>query len=135
MRNNRIWIEILLLGTAIACALALLIATLGAAAGTTTAAEAAAQQETPSTTEQTYQGMVTCSRCGARHSAVLGQRAADCARICVRGGANFALVEGDVTYLLDGDSSVLGRLAGQRARIVGELNGKTIRISSVVSES
>jgi hypothetical protein len=134
MRNNRIWIEILLLGTAIACALALLIATLGAAAGTT-AAEAAAQQETPSTTEQTYEGMVTCSRCGARHSAVLGQRAADCARICVRGGANFALVEADVTYLLDGDSSVLGRLAGQRARIVGELNGKTIRISSVVSQS
>jgi hypothetical protein len=131
MRTNRVWIEILLLGTAIACALALLIATLGAAAATAEASP----QETPSPAAQTYEGIVTCSRCGARHSSALGQTAADCARLCVRGGANFALVEADATYLLEGDLSVLGRLAGQRARIVGELNGKTIRISSVAPES
>jgi hypothetical protein len=134
MRTNRVWIEILLLGTATACAVALLIATLGAAAGAT-AREAAGRQETPSTTGQTYEGMVTCSRCGARHSAVLSQTAADCARSCVRGGAQFALVEADATYLLNGDLGVLGRLAGHRARIVGELNGKTIRISSVTPAS
>lgn len=134
MRNNRVWIEILLLGTAIACALALLIVTLGAAAGAT-AGEAAARQQAPSTTGQTYEGMVTCSRCGARHSSVLAQTAADCARACVRGGASFVLVDAEATYLLDGDLGVLGRLAGHRARIVGELNGKTIRIASVVSES
>lgn len=33
MKTNRVWIEIAILGTAIACALALLLATLGAAAG------------------------------------------------------------------------------------------------------
>jgi hypothetical protein len=131
MRTNRVWIEILLLGTAIACALALLIATLGAAASTAEASP----QETPSPAAQTYEGIVTCSRCGARHSSALGQTAADCARLCVRGGADFALVAADATYLLEGDLSVLGRLAGQRARIVGELNGKTIRISSVAPES
>jgi hypothetical protein len=134
MKNNRVWIEILLLGTAIACALAVLIATLGAAAGATAEAAIAGQQ-TPSTVGQTYEGMVTCSRCGARHSAVLSQTAAECARNCVRGGAQFALVESDATYFLEGDLGVLGRLAGHRARIVGELNGKTIRISSVASES
>lgn len=133
MRNHRIWIEILLHGTAIACVLSLLIATLGAAAGGA-ATEESAQQVPPSTNEQTYEGMVTCSRCGAKHSAALGQKAADCARTCVRDGANFALIQGNATYLLDGDLGVLGRLAGQRARIVGELNGKTIRISSVDSE-
>jgi hypothetical protein len=133
MRTNRVWIEILLLCTAIACALALLIATLGAAAGAATAE--ASRQETPSPAAQTYEGIVTCSRCGARHSSALGQTAADCARLCVRGGANFALVEADATHLLEGDLSALGRLAGQRARIVGELNGKTIRISSVAPES
>ncbi len=130
MRNHRVWIEILLLGTAIACALALLIATLGAAAGAT-AGEAAVRQESPSATGQTYEGMVTCSRCGARHSGALGQNASDCARTCVRGGASFALVESDTTYLLEGDLSALGRLAGQRARVMGELKGKTIRVSSV----
>jgi hypothetical protein len=133
MRSHRIWIEILLLGTVVACVLALLIASLGAAAGAA-ATEESARQATPSTTGQTYEGMVTCSRCGAKHTAALGQNAADCARTCVRGGANFALVEGNATYLLDGDLGVLGRLAGQRARIVGELNGKTIRISSAASE-
>jgi len=132
MRRNRVWIEILLLGAAIGCALPLLIATLGAAAGASTE-EGGARQEAPST-KQTYEGIVSCSRCGARHSAVLGETAADCARICVRGGANFVLVEADATYLLDGDLGVLGRLAGQRARIVGELNGRTIRISAVASE-
>jgi hypothetical protein len=134
MRNYRVWIEILLLGSAIACALALLIATLGAVAGAT-AGEAAARQDPPSPNQQTYEGMVTCSRCGARHPGALGQTAADCARNCIRGGASFVLVEPDATYVLDGDLGVLGRLAGRRARVVGELNGKTIRISSAMSDS
>ncbi len=32
-----------------------------------------------------------------------GKTAGDCARMCVHGGAAFALVDGDKTYLLDGD--------------------------------
>jgi hypothetical protein len=133
IKTHRIWIEIFLLATGIACVLALLIASLGAAAGAATTEESA-HQATPSTADQTYEGMVTCSRCGARHSAALGQKAADCVRTCVRGGASFALIEGNATYLLEGDLGVLGRLAGRRARIVGELNGNTIRISSVATE-
>lgn len=134
MSKYRLWLEILLLATVVACGLALLFATLGAAAGAT-AAEAAARQDTAPSVQRTYEGMVTCSRCGARHSHSLGQNASDCARICVRGGAQFALVEPDTTYLLDGDLGVLGRFAGQRARVVGELTGKTIRITSVASET
>lgn len=131
MKTNRVWIEIVLLATAIACVLALFIATLGAAA--VAASGEGARQDSQSPPLQTYEGMVTCSRCSARHSAALGQTAADCARTCVRGGASFVLVEANATYVLDGDMSVLGKLAGRRARIVGELNGKTIRISSVAS--
>ncbi len=133
MRSNRVWIEILMLSTAIALALALLLATLGAAAAS--ANKAVAPQASPSTNGQTYEGMVTCSRCGAKHSRALGEKADDCTRTCVRGGASFVLIEPDATYLLDGDLGTLGRLAGQRARIVGELNGNTIRISSAVSGS
>ena len=130
--KSRIWIEIVLLGTAIACALALLLATLGTAAGV---AEGAASARQVPSAEHTYEGMVTCSRCGAKHSAALGQTAAICARMCVHGGANFALVGEDSTYLLDGDLNSLKRLAGQRARVVGALNGKTIRISSLSAET
>ena len=133
MRNYRVWIEILFLGTAIAFALALLIATLGAAAAGATAGKAA-QEDSHPTTQQSYDGMVTCSRCGARHSGALGHTAADCARNCVRGGASFVLVEPDATYMLDGDLGVLGGLAGRRARVIGELNGRTIRISSAALE-
>jgi hypothetical protein len=133
MRNYRVWIEILFLGTAIAFALALLIATLGAAAAGDTAGKVA-QEDSHPTTQQSYDGMVTCSRCGARHSGALGHTAADCARNCIRGGASFVLVEPDATYMLDGDLGVLGGLAGRRARVVGELNGRTIRISSAALE-
>jgi hypothetical protein len=40
-----------------------------------------------------------------------------------------------MTYILDGDSNVLKKLAGQRAHVVGELHGKTITISSVSAET
>lgn len=126
MTRNRVWIEIVLVGTAIACALALLFATLGAVAAA--AADAGFRQESPSA--QAYEGMVTCSRCGAKHSAAMAQSAATCVRVCVHDGATFALVDANSTYLLDGDVVALKRLAGQRARIVGSRSGRTIRISS-----
>jgi len=79
--------------------------------------------------------MVTCSRCGAKHSANLGKTAGDCTRQCVHGGATFALVDGDKTYALDGDVSVLKSVAGQRARVVGVVRGHTIKVSSVSGAS
>lgn len=136
MNANRFWIEIVALGTAIACALALLIATLGAAAVTVAGdPEAAQAAESSPVHGQTYEGMVTCSRCGAKHSADLGKSAADCARQCVHFGATFALVDGDRTYLLDGDWNLLKRIAGQRARIVGVVQGKTIKVLSLAAET
>jgi hypothetical protein len=138
MNKNRVWMEIVILGTAIACALALLFATLGAAAGVAEGQVILPQPPSATTGQpyasQTYEGMVTCSRCGAKHSAALGQTATTCIRVCVHGGANFALVGADVTYLLDGDLNLLKKVAGQRARVVGELNGKTIRFSSIAAE-
>lgn len=79
--------------------------------------------------------MVTDSRCGAKHSAALGKTAGDCARQCVIGGAAFALVDGDKTYQLDGDWSLLKSVAGQRARIRGVIRGSTIKVSSVAAAS
>jgi hypothetical protein len=144
MKTHRLWVEIVILGTVIACALALLIATLGAAAGAAVGeagppqpqnirAQATRAQATQAGPEQSYQGMVTCSRCGAKHSAAFGRAAADCVRICVHAGAGFSLVDGDETYLLDGDPNALKRVAGQRARVVGAINGKTIKVFSIAA--
>jgi hypothetical protein len=142
MKKNRVWMEIVILGTAIACAIALLFATLGAAAGVAEGevsspqtSPVTTQQPMPATADQAYEGMVTCSRCGAKHSASLAQSATTCIRTCVHGGADFVLVGANVTYMLDGDLNVLKKMAGQRARIVGELHGKTIRISSMAAQT
>jgi hypothetical protein len=134
MRKHRFWMEIVLLATGGACVLALLIATVGVAAGAASAQAAVAQTNSVAG-ERTYEGMVTCSRCGAKHSPALDQPATVCVRMCVHGGATFALIGGDSMYLLDGDVEAFKRLAGQRARIVGDLNGRTIKVMSIAAAS
>ena len=167
MKTKRFWIELVGLSTGIACALAFLIATLGAAAAGASgisevqpsdsepaqqptapappthessqpqAAKATAQAKEVNdrdAQEQTYAGMVTCSRCGAKHPAKMDRSATDCTRSCVRSGAGFSLVDGDKTYQLEGDLVMLKEFAGRRARVVGTANGNTIRVSSVASE-
>jgi hypothetical protein len=138
MNRQKFWIEIVLIGTAIAIALALFILSSGAATHSVSASSSH-EQAIPATTaepEQTYEGMISCSRCGAQHPAALNSSATTCVRSCVHGGESFALINSESTYyLLDGDLSVLKKLAGQRARIVGTLKGKTIRVSSAAAET
>ena len=152
MKTNQIWIESVALGTATACALALLIAVLasGTAAVTGRAGSGQANEsgsgqanesgsgqanETGSAQPRTYEGMVTCTRCGAKHSAKLAKTATNCTLTCVHGGAKFALVDGDKLYPLDGDLNILKRLAGQRARVVGVMRGDAITVSSIADEN
>jgi hypothetical protein len=158
MQIKKVWLEIVLLGTAIAFVLALLMATVGAAAG---AADGSAkwQQAAPPTgitvelakarpeqdpaqraespevyePEQVYEGIVTCSQCGAKHSATLDQSASACVRTCVHGGSSFALVNDETVFILDGNPVDFKKLAGQRSRVVGKLTGKTIKVSSVAA--
>ncbi len=134
MKAHRVWIEIVMLGTAIACACALFIAMVATAAGTAES-NVGSPQPNSAKAEQAYEGMVTCSRCRARHSAALGQTADVCVRVCVHAGAKFALVGADFSYLLDGDLNALKKLAGQRARIVGTLNGNTIKVTYAAPET
>jgi hypothetical protein len=129
--NGRsVWIEIVLLATATALALALLLATLGAAAG---AAVGQAAQPRPTAMPQSFEGMVTCSRCGAKHQPTLDRSASTCVRVCVHGGAAFALINGESGYLLDGDLGSLKKLAGQRARVTGTRIGNTIKVTTIAS--
>jgi uncharacterized low-complexity protein len=127
--NAKFWIETIALVSAIACALALVIATLGAVAGA--AAGGPESGQSSSLHSHTYEGMITDTHCGAKHSAAMGQTAADCTRFCVRAGEGFVLVDGDRIYLLEGDLPGLKRGAGQRVKIVGALNGNKISVASV----
>jgi hypothetical protein len=134
MKVHRLWLEILLLGTAVAFGFALVVATFTAVAG------AVDDDHTPisvnqNSGERSFEGMVTCSRCGAKHSTKVDQNAEVCVRVCVHGGANFALISGETVYVLDGDLVALKKLAGQRVQVVGALHGNTIKVSSAKAQS
>ncbi|MFZ0957944.1 MAG: hypothetical protein WAN60_16490 [Candidatus Sulfotelmatobacter sp.] len=131
-RRARFWIETIALVCGIACALALLFAALGAVAGAAAGEPESGQRESPSTIHpQTFEGLITDTHCGAKHSAAIGMAPAECTRACVHGGAQFALVDGDALYLIEGDPLALKGAAGQRVRISGTLNGKKISVISV----
>ena len=134
MKKNRFWIEVITLCAGAAFGLALALVVVGAAVvafGQTAEPQQSAAQ--PTDRQQTYVGMVTCSRCLAKHSAKIGATATDCAHVCIRNGANFTFVNGDRTYLLKGDPAALKRVAGQRVQIVGALNGGTITVASIAA--
>lgn len=131
MRYHKFWIEIVVLGTAVAFVLALLLASLGAAAS----AASGEHESAAASAQQAFEGMITCSKCGAKHSASLDHSASNCVRICVHAGADFALVDDNGLYFLDGDRVALKKVAGQRARITGVLNGRTIKVASASSGS
>ena len=122
--------EIVLLGTAVALAVALIFASLGAAAGI---AVGQAAKVRPAMGVQSFEGMITCSRCGARHQPALDRSASTCVRVCVHGGATFALIHNESVYLLEGDLGSFKKLAGQRARILGTRTGNTIKVASITT--
>jgi hypothetical protein len=81
--------------------------------------------------QKTYEGVITDTHCGAKHSAMIGKSAADCTRACVHGGEEFALVDGETIYRLNGDLMLLKRVAGQRVKVVGILNGDRLKVTSI----
>jgi hypothetical protein len=93
--------------------------------------QASPDQASP-TEPQAYEGIITDTRCGAKHSAKIALSAADCTRVCVHSGDGFALVDGDKLYLLQGEAAALKQSAGERVKILGTLTGNTIAVSSVI---
>jgi hypothetical protein len=125
------WIETIALISTIACVLALGIAALGAIAGTAVAPPASSQSNAEAGLQKSYDGVITDTLCGAKHSAVIGKTAADCTLVCIHGGEQFALVDGETVYSLEGATVQLKRVAGQRVRIIGALKGKKLSVTSI----
>jgi len=134
MKTRHFWIELVSLSVAIACGLALLIA-LGVAAVAAEPEPGQAAGSSSAPAEQTYEGVITDAHCGAKHQASISKTAADCTRSCVHAGSQFALVDGDKTYILSGDMERLKRAAGLRVKVVGTRSGDTIAVSSIISGS
>lgn len=84
---------------------------------------------------QTFTGTVSDAMCGAQHM-MAGDPVA-CLRACVQKGSKYALVVGDKVYTLDtkdkSSSDTLDKLAGQQAKVKGEVDGDTIEVNSVAA--
>ncbi len=81
-----------------------------------------------------FTGVITDSKCGARHSMNSDKTSADCARSCVRHGAHYVLVEGEQVRTLRGKATQVEKVAGERVRVVGRLAGDIIQVKSVVAD-
>jgi len=81
-------------------------------------------------TDTTLTGIVSDALCGAKHS-MTSMSAADCTRMCIKGGQGFALVVGDKVYNLRGDSAELDKYAAQKVILKGKLRDDTVSVDSV----
>lgn len=83
--------------------------------------------------KQTLSGVVSDTMCGAKH--MMEGSPADCTRACVGKGSKYALVVGDKVYTLDTSDQKaldeLNKLAGEKAKVTGTVNGDTVEVSSV----
>jgi uncharacterized low-complexity protein len=131
-KTSHFWLGVLLSAGVVVCALALFLRTHSAAAGSSTEQSVAHQAvQSAAVATETYEGIVTDTRCGAKHSAKVGLSAGDCTRFCIHAGEHFALVDGEKTYELKGDPAILKRMAGERVTVSGTANGNLIEVASV----
>ena len=81
----------------------------------------------------TVTGKVGDAMCGVKHK--MAGNEPGCTRTCVKMGSDYALIVNDKVYTLKTSSDPvkdqLDKLAGQTAKITGDLNGDTIQIASV----
>jgi hypothetical protein len=86
---------------------------------------------------QTLTGEVSDAMCGAKHE--MPGKAADCTRGCMKHGSKYALVVGDKVYTLEtSDKAALDKLndlAGEKAKVTGEVDGTTVTVKSVAAGS
>jgi hypothetical protein len=78
---------------------------------------------------QNFSGIVTDAHCGSTHEDS-EKNASACARICVRNGSRYAIVNGDKEYELVGELWQIGQFAGQWMTLTGVLDRETIKVSS-----
>jgi hypothetical protein len=80
-----------------------------------------------------FVGTVGDALCGVEHSMPVS--AIECIRQCIGKGSNYSLIVGERVYTLETeDKTILDTLekqAGERVKVIGTENGKTITVSSV----
>jgi hypothetical protein len=80
---------------------------------------------------QTFMGVITDTQCGSMH-AMKGHSDAECAKMCAKGSAQYALFDGRRVLQLS-DQKTPAKFAAQKVKVTGIYNEKseTIKVSSI----
>lgn len=127
MRLRRFWFQTIGLSITVAVLFAIVIAVLTA----TTVLALGQKDPAEAKQAQTVTGVLTDSRCAARHPSASKMTSAQCTLLCIKQGASWVLVDGDALYLLKGDSPSFDKLAGQRVKLTGFIEGSNVQVQSV----
>ena len=81
---------------------------------------------------KTLEGVVGDTMCGLKHQ--MGNISdKECTNKCVGMGSQYALIVGDTVYELNGKSSDLEKLAGEKAKVTGSVDAKKIKVTAVAA--
>jgi hypothetical protein len=80
---------------------------------------------------QTFTGVITDTLCGAKHN-MKGHSDADCAKMCAKASAQYALFDGQNVLKLS-DQKTPAKFAAQKVKVTGTLDPKTntIKVASI----
>jgi hypothetical protein len=133
-QTNRSWLSLLAFFAVITLGSSLIFAAVFASvtavlAGGESAQASDDQPVDPLVPGRTFSGMISDSHCAARH-VDSGRSASECARMCIRNGSRYVIVNGDTRYELTGPPGQFDKLVSQRVTLTGVLSGGTIKVSS-----
>ena len=82
---------------------------------------------------KTLEGTISDAMCGIKHKM---PNAKQCTIGCVKMGSDYALIVGDKVYILKGGPAAeLEKLAGEPAKVTGDVDGMTVHVASVAPTS
>jgi hypothetical protein len=82
---------------------------------------------------QTLTGVITDTMCGVKHD-MKAHSDADCVKLCTKGSAQYALVDGEKVWRLS-DQKGSANFAAQRVKVLGTLDEKNkfIKVVSIAA--
>src|SRR5215471_19629571 len=127
MRPRGLWLQTIGLSISASVVFAVIIALF-----TATAVLALGQKDPAEARQmQTLSGVLTDSRCQGRHPSSSHMTSAQCTLFCIKQGAFWVLLDGDSVHTLKGDSPTFNRLAGQRVKLTGFVEGNDVAIQAI----
>ena|ERR1035441_2431754 len=80
---------------------------------------------------QPFDGVISDSMCGKKHTMAAGKTDAQCIQECIKSGSSYALVVGDKVYKLTAKPETIAPFAGKTVHIEGDVKGNTITVTSI----